>query len=197
MIRGGADDAVPPSNQEVHLVDAGRVAFDLGMQLAFRKAPGGKATCWIELPSLRREPRPDSLSTQYQRLWLNESWCFRREPMLVLFWSDPSSLDALKDPIARFDAAQLAAPHAHLAGDRTGADQRSLVPERFMTALDWKGAADSIWNWLRLMPAKQLGPEPDLDGSCSRGFRISTALPHPLSSYGIVAVTPEWAEYHK
>lgn len=172
-------DATCPSNQSIEVIDAGRVAFDAAMQLAFRRAPGGGAQFWTELPSIKHATRSDDPAAAPER-WFHAHWRFADVPMLVLFWGFPGSLEDLAAPLKRFNGAE-----------------KAPQVERFMTTLDWKASADSAWNWLRLMPEKQLGPRPDLDGSCSRGFRVTSRLPWFLSPYAFAAISPEWAEYHK
>lgn len=69
-------------------------------------------------------------------------------------------------------------------------------------ALDGDGAAELALGWLRERPAEAYGRQPDHDGDNVRGFRVSNTGPSMGSdwqrrAYAIVAVSPEWVEYHK
>ncbi len=48
-----------------------------------------------------------------------------------------------------------------------------------------------VWGWLQ---NANYGPEPDIDGSCSRGWRIKGGSWAP---YVIFVIEPMWAEHHK
>jgi hypothetical protein len=68
--------------------------------------------------------------------------------------------------------------------------------------LDADGAADLAINWLKDQPITAFGREPDHDGDNKRGYRVSNQGPAVNSGssrelYAILAVTPEWTEYHK
>jgi hypothetical protein len=55
---------------------------------------------------------------------------------------------------------------------------------------------DFIWNWLQ---GTEFPPEPDIDGSCSKGWRVfNEAWGHVAGNhYAIVAIQPEWAMHGK
>lgn len=69
-------------------------------------------------------------------------------------------------------------------------------------ALDAEGASELAIAWLRDRPVAAYGPEPDHDGDNCKGFRISNGGPSITTGkererYAIVAISPEWIEYHK
>ncbi len=66
----------------------------------------------------------------------------------------------------------------------------------FPASLDAEGAADMAWRWLK---EADYGPEPDHDGSNSRGWRIyNEDWGHVADSYqAICAVQPEWVMHGK
>ncbi len=58
-----------------------------------------------------------------------------------------------------------------------------------------------IMGWLK---NQDYGPEPDLDGSCSKGWKLFTEHPYiqgkptnPAWHNVVFAIQPEWAEHHK
>ena len=57
-------------------------------------------------------------------------------------------------------------------------------------------AADMVWGWLATVP---YGDKPDLDGSCSKGWRVYCERYGRINDdfYAFVAVQPVWAEHHK
>lgn len=68
-----------------------------------------------------------------------------------------------------------------------------LFPE-WATAKAW---ADDVNTWLSI---EDYGPQPDLDGSCSKGFRVYNehyGRIDGFSNYSFLAIKPEWAEHHK
>ena len=57
-----------------------------------------------------------------------------------------------------------------------------------------KGAiyiADFIFKWLESV---KYGPQPDCDGSNSKGWKLDI---DPLSGYVLMSIVPCWIEYHK
>jgi hypothetical protein len=66
----------------------------------------------------------------------------------------------------------------------------------FSNGLSAEEAADFARRWLEQI---DYGPEPDHDGSNTKGFRIYNERYGHVddSSYGTVAITPEWIEYGK
>jgi hypothetical protein len=69
-------------------------------------------------------------------------------------------------------------------------------------ALDADGVADLAMTWLKERPVEAYGQEPDHDGDNARGFRLSNGGPSITTGkererYAVVAISPEWIEYHK
>ena len=63
----------------------------------------------------------------------------------------------------------------------------------FPVPLKTDALQEFIIEWLR---AQDLGSQPDLDGSCSKGYELLVD-PYNTSSYEVFRVRPVWAEHHK
>lgn len=53
--------------------------------------------------------------------------------------------------------------------------------------------AEFIWGWLKSV---DYGHEPDIDGSCGKGFEVGMPTDHSFWQLMLI-VEPEWMEYHK
>lgn len=65
--------------------------------------------------------------------------------------------------------------------------------------LDPDNAARLAWHWLEGLDDAAYGPQPDIDGSCSRGWIVDTTVNRPgwTSPYPICQIIPTWAIHHK
>lgn len=84
------------------------------------------------------------------------------------------------------------------AGYRSSNDDP--IPQKWLRGgpeLDVDRCIDVVWRWLQ--QAAHYGEEPDIDGSCSRGFTIARDQGGHAggSHYGFVSIKPLWAEHHK
>jgi len=67
----------------------------------------------------------------------------------------------------------------------------------FPFAMDREGIADFAWAWLKQV---SYPPEPDHDGSNGKGWIVYTNEWGEVEGHGyrsMIAIEPEWREYHK
>ena len=70
-----------------------------------------------------------------------------------------------------------------------------VVP--FPFEMDVEQAGAFAWCWLLSFKGDALPPEPDFDGSCSKGWHIDNRITHNGWRYGVLSVKFEWAAPHK
>jgi len=98
-----------------------------------------------------------------------------KDGMLFLLWHDNGSKD---HGTARY-----------VEGER---QDWVLQPKQLLSPLAGNALVELIWSWLH---DQEYPDEPNIDGSCSRGFRIQTW--ESDCSYVHIVVEPEWLMHHK
>lgn len=111
-------------------------------------------------------------------------WCDHPTKGLVLFWHKPEYLEYL-EWTPETEAQKCLPPPSILIHP---------FPSVIKTA---EKLATIVEDWLEHI---KYGRQPDIDGSCSKGFRIYNeqwSYIHGCSDYSFIAIKPEWAIHHK